>query len=304
MQRIKRQAVGSYTFTQKTVDDDGLPVNVTGTVSATLYDGAGVELATPAATYADGVLTTVVDADLLPLLDIYTIEWTGTVNGQLTQWVTEVELVGGYLFEIADLRAFDRMFADATKYPTEKLRRARTWVENTIEGPRAAKVAFVPRGRRVAVDGVNPDLTRGYNPLMYGAEYRGLIVPNYELRKLHSVVVNGVEVTPDQVDKIRVDDNLLWRQAGVQWPSWPYGKKNVVLHYEHGYDRPPGAITRAALLLAREYLVQSDLPGRATATSIGDQMFRLTIAGRDGVTGIPDVDAAIDQFGRKGFGIG
>jgi hypothetical protein len=304
MIRVKRQATGSYTFTENAVDDDGNLATVAGPFTATVYDGAGVQIATPTATCASSVFSATVPVATLTKLDQYSIVWQGNVSGVATQWTTTVDLVGGYLFEIADLRAFDRAFSDAVKYPTAQLRKIRTWVEDVIEGPRAARVAFVPRGRRLLIDGNSPDLTRGYNPLMYGAEYRGLVVPNFELRTVNSVTVNGIDVASDQLANITVDDNIIWRSAGVQWPAWPFGKNNIKLHYEHGYDRAPGAITRAALLLAREYLVKSDLPGRATATSIGDQMFRLTIAGRDGVTGIPDVDAAIDQFGRKGVGIG
>lgn len=304
MLRVKRQTVGSYTVTDKAVDDDGELVEVSGPYTATLFDGGNVQLATLDVTYADSAFKTTIPVATMPKYDTYTVVWTGLVEGVAHEWRTDVEVVGGYLFEIADLRAFDRDFANASKYPTEYLRKVRTWVEDVIEGPRAAKVAFVPRGRRVLLDGNNPDYTRGYSPLLYGTEYRGLIAPNFELRELYAATVNGVDIPSEQLPAIKLDDNVLWRTAGVQWPSWPFGKHNVKLHYVHGFDRAPGAITRAALLLAREYLVQSPLPGRATATSIGDQMFRLTIAGRDGVTGIPDVDAAIDQFGRKGFGIG
>ena len=66
----------------------------------------------------------------------------------------------------------------------------------------------------------------------------------------------------------------------------------------------PGPIARAAVILCREYLAATELPGRATATSIGDQMFRLTVAGRDGATGLPEVDSAVEQFGRRKYGIG
>lgn len=304
MIRVKRQVTGSYTFTENAVDDDGALATVTGPFTATLYDGAGVQLATPTATCSNSVFSATVNVSLLPKLDTYTIVWQGNVSGVATQWTSVIELVGGYLFEIADLRTYDRAFSDTTKYPNAMLRQVRTWVEDVIEGPRAAKVSFVPRGRRILLDGTNPDLTRGYNPLQYGADYRGLIAPNFQLRQLYAASVNGVDITSDQLALITVDDNIIWRSAGVQWPAWPFGKGNIKLHYEHGFDRPPGAITRAALLLAREYLVKSDLPARATATSMGDQFFRITVAGRDGVTGLPDVDAAIDQFGRKGFGIG
>lgn len=301
MQRIKRQATGSYTFESLYYDDDGVHHTVHAPVSLTIRDGAGAVIHTATPTVHSGHLDITIAVSVLPHLDTYEFTWTATLDSATVTWVEEIELVGGYLFEISDLRAFDRQFADAGKWPAEKLRRARTWVENTIEGDRAAQVAFVPRGRRVVLSGNGPDPLNGYIDLTYVQDYRTLIAPDFELRDVYAVSINDVPFTTDEVADVRVDDNVLWHSSGLVWPK---GRRNIAVHYEHGYDRPPGAVTRAALLLAREYLIQSDLPGRATATSIGDQMFRLTIAGRDGVTGIPDVDAAIDQFGRKGYGIG
>lgn len=304
MYRVKQQTTGSYTFTETPVDDDGVAVTPTGPFTAKVYDGAGVLITSPTATFTGGKFTASVAYTLLPKLDTYTIVWSGTLSGVITEWTSVVELCGGYLFEIAELRAQDRAFADTVKFPTADLRKVRNWVEDVIEGSRAAQVAFVPRGTRVSLDGTSPDFTRGYSPLLYGNDYRQLIAPNFNIRTLYSASINGTALTQTEIGDIAVADNVLWRSAGVHWPAWSFGKNNVSLHYSHGYDRPPGAITRAALILAREYLIKSDLPGRATATSIGDQIFRLTIAGRDGVTGIPDVDAAIEQFGRKGYAVG
>lgn len=304
MIRVKRQAVGSYTVTNTATDDTGALVTVAGPYSVRIYDGADTLLATQTPTYAASVFTTTIDHALLPHLDDYTLVWSGSVGGVATEWTTSMQLVGGHLFEIADLRAMDRAFTDTTKYSNEALRQVRVWVEDVIEGPRAAQVAFVPRHTRIAMNGNSPDLNRGFQPLVYGNDYRDLIVPDFQLRELYSCSINGTALTAGELAEITINDNVLWRSAGVQWPAWPWGRSNIGLHYEHGFSRPPGAITRAALILAREYLIKSDLPSRATATSIGDQMFRVTIAGRDGVTGIPDVDAAIEQFGRKGFGIG
>jgi hypothetical protein len=304
MLRVKRQATGSYTVTQTATDDDGALVTVTGPYTLKIYDGASTLLATQTPAYAASIFTANIAYTVLPKLDTYTLVWSGSVNSVATEWTTTLELVGGHIFEIADLRAMDRAFADTTKYPNALLRAVRIAVEETFESSRASQVCWVPRGRRVTLDGTAPDFARAYSPLLYGNDTRCLTVPDYEVRSVYSVSIDGTALTQQEIADIDIADNVLWRKAGVQWPSWPYGHKNIVLHYECGYDRPPAAITRAALILGREYLVKSDLPSRATATSIGDQIFRLTIAGRDGITGIPDVDAAIDQFGRKGYGIG
>lgn len=291
MNRVKQLATGSYTFQSEYRNDDGVVVHVTTPVSLTIMNGADATIYTGTPTLHAGHLNITIPVATLPNLDTYIFIWTGTIDGTTVTWTEDIELVGGYLFEISDLRAQDRAFENLDKYPTDALKLVRNWVEDVIEGPRAADIAFVPRGRRVTVQGPS-DLTQN-------AAY-GLEVPDYELRTVYSGSVNGTALTNTQLANFVCDDNYIWRTD----TTWAAGHRNIKLHYAHGYDRAPGAITRAALMLAREYLVKSDLPGRATATSIGDQMFRLTIAGRDGVTGLPDVDAAIEQFGRKGYSIG
>lgn len=307
MLRLKKKTVGSYTFESLYYDDDGVHTNVFAPLTLTVRDGAGTSIYTTPPTLHAGHADSSIPVATLDKLDTYTFTYTGFLDNQNTKpvsWTDVVEIVGGYLFEIAELRAFDRAFLDTAKYPTSLLRDVRTSVENVIEGDTAARVAFVPRGRRVTLSGNSPDLNRGYYPLYYGNDYRELTVPNYEVRSLYSGSLNGVAFTQTELDDIIPNDNTLFRSSGVAFPAWSFGKNNIKLHYVHGYDRPAGAITRAALILAREFLVKSDLPARASATSIGDQLFRITIAGRDGITGIPDVDAAIAQFGRASSLIG
>ena len=306
MSRVKKQETGSYTFESSYFDDNGVETDVKAPATVTVRDGAGATVYTGTPTVSSGKLSISVPVASLPKLDLYKFTYAAKTDpGSVdVSWTDTVELVGGYLFELPALRAMDRAFSDQTKYPTTLLKEVRTWVEDVIEGPRAAQVSFVPRGRRVILDGNSPDPSSTYYPLTYGNDYRDLIVPDFQVRELYSASVDNVALTQAEIDQVRISDNILQRTSTARWPVWPYGRSNIQLHYKHGMDRAPGAITRAALILAREYLVKSDLPGRATATSIGDQLFRLTIAGRDGVTGIPDVDAAIDQFGRKGYGIG
>lgn len=283
MLRLKQRTGGVYTLSTTVRDDDGATLVPTAP-SIAIKDSAGevVEEGTP--TVSDSTLSYEIPAASLPFLDSYTIVWGATADSAPWSSTEYLELVGGYLFEIPDLRASDRAFENATKYPTETLRAVRTAVEQTIEGKRAANVAFVPRGARVTVDGNGK---------------HEIVVPHFEVREVISAFVNGWPLSPAQVASLIVDDNSIY------WPdgTWLAGRKNIEIHYTHGRDVPPGPISRAALILAKEYAVKTDLPGRATATSIGDQIFRLTVAGRDGVTGLPEVDAAIGDHGRKSFGI-
>lgn len=286
MQRLMFATQGAYEITVSTVNDEGQIVTPVAPFSVTVYDGAGAQVDAGTPTYSHGVLTYQIPASAVPHLDALRAVWDASDdNGGALRWFSDAEIVGGFMFEIADLRDQDRTFT-LDKYPSPVLREVRSWVEDVIEGPRAANVAFVPRSARITID---------------GSGTHTLPLPNLDVREVYAVTVNGTAWTEAELAQITPADGLLFLEWGKIWPG---GKRNITLHYSHGLDRPPGAITRAGLMLAREYLVKSDVPGRATATSIGDQLFRLTIAGRDGVTGIPDVDAAIDQFGRKTYTVG
>lgn len=289
MLRVRQRTSGVYTFTATAIDEDGSTVTVSSP-AVTVKDGAGATVSSGTPTANGSTLSYAVTASLMAKLDTYTVTWTGTVSGSAWEWTDDVELVGGYLFEISELRALDRTFSDLTKYPTATLRDVRTQVEQVIEGHRAARLAFVQRGARATLDGA------GVNPL--SGDVRPLILPDFAASSVYSASISGTALTTEELAALVCDDNRL---TGAVWTA---GTRNVSVHYVYGLDRVPGPIKRAALYLAREYLVTSQLPGRATAQSIGDQTFRLTIAGRDGVTGLPEVDAAIAQHGRAAYVIG
>ena len=299
MERYKQIATGLYALSVSTALEDGTTPAVTSP-AITIADGAGVQVATGTPVYASGALTFSVNATLCPKLDVYQCTWTGTVAGQATTWTSSFEVQGGYVCEIADVRNSDRVFTDTVKYPLALLRTVRSSVQDMLE--RAGRVSFVPRGKRVVLNGSGPDFFRGYSPLLYGQDTRKLLLPSVAVTQLYSGSIDGVALTVDDLTSITVDDSILYRSS--LYPPWPYGRQNIALHYVHGYATVPGPIARAAVILCREYLTGTDLPGRATATSIGDQMFRLTVAGRDGATGLPEVDSAVEQFGRQRFGVG
>jgi len=289
MQRLKKLTFGSYTLSVDTVGDDGAPVTAEAPFAVVVRDGAGAEVATGTPTAAAGTMSVEIPAESLQTLDTYELEWTAEVDGDAASWSSTLQLVGGYLFTLAQFRQADRAFENTTNYPADLVAELRMWVEDVIEGPRAAHVAFARRGARATVDGTGR---------------AGLLMPDLEIASVYSVKVGEETWTEEQVSSLVIDDAGLYLTADSPYSIWPAGRQNIVVHYEHGRAATPGPITRAALLLAREYAVSSDVPGRATATSIGDQLFRLTIAGRDGVTGLPDVDAAIAQFGRISYRIG
>lgn len=283
MQRLRSLAVGAYSVSVAPTDDEGAPIPLTGDVELEVTDGAGVLVHSATVAADQGSATAQIPFADLPHLDTYQLTWSADVEGSPMQWTDQLEIVGGYLFEIAQLRSFDRAFEDTTHYPTEFLRRMRTAAENLIEGEHAANVAFVPRGARATVDGTGR---------------ASIELPHLEAREVISLEVDGEAWTAEQISTLIVDDCLLRLSTTSPITSWPVGSRNIRVHFTHGMNFSPPAIARAALLLVRDHAEPSSIPGRATASSIGEQMFRMTVAGRDGTTGLPEVDAAIQQFGR------
>ena len=74
---------------------------------------------------------------------------------------------------------------------------------------------------------------------------------------------------------------------------------HAVIRYRYGLDEIPARVSDAVLALARYYLRPSVTPDRATGEATEAGFIRYTLAGKDGATGLPEVDAAIEQFGRQ-----
>lgn len=75
------------------------------------------------------------------------------------------------------------------------------------------------------------------------------------------------------------------------------------IRYKYGADTLPLRVSLAVLDLAAYYLRADVLSSRAVGEATDAGFLRFTIAGRDGATGLPEVDAVIEQFGRKRYGV-
>ena len=174
---------------------------------------------------------------------------------------------------------FRSAFSDADDFPDDRLRNARLWAEQRIEHVMAAGVAFVPRAHKET---------------LYADGEAQLWMEYPRLRVIRTLTVAGVEVDPDTVE-VRVMS--IRRDAGFT------GKVEVV--YEHGYDYPSQPVKEVALLAAKEYLIRN-LGSRATTESTDVGFYRLSIAGNNGRTGIPEVDGVIhdERMRARGRSVG
>lgn len=289
--QVVRGLPATLTIEVRTFDGD--LAAATGNVAVVVrdIDGTSVASGNASATATTGVYTFALPAGVTGTLGAYTATASYTLSGVSQSREYPLEVVGAYLFEIHELRAYDRAIAVTADYSAEEIRAAREEATSRLE--RAAQVAFSPRVKRVTLSGDGTD--RLLLPDVMVTECVGASVYEEVLGADAGEELTATEVLDVEVD---TDRGVLVRTDGQVWPA---GFRNVVVDYEHGYPTVPAPVKKVAMLLAVESLVPSGLPVRATsqATDIGD--FRISLANLDAgrPTGIPEVDAVMGEFGRR-----
>jgi hypothetical protein len=259
------------------------PTDAVGPVTVTVKRLDGTTVTSGAAT---GMGSGVYDFELPEQaeLDTLTVDWSGLVGGATVVVRDVVEVVGGFLFGLAEAREELRLPAS---FDTATLVAKRTSVEYEAED--IAGVAFVPRFKRRLFDGTGT---------------QELCVPDVELRVVRAASVaptaGGVftALTVGEVAEVAAQpEGVLVRDDGS---TWPRGHRNVIVEYEHGMDMPPVTVRDAAVLRLRSKLseTRTQIPDRAISFTVAEGgVYRLTTAGRRS-TGYSEVDAA---YQRSGF---
>jgi hypothetical protein len=275
LERIQQLTPG--TLSQQWYEDGAAVDPGTVTVGITRADGT-VLVAAGSSTAGTGTaartfnLTTTHTA----LLDRLRVTWTSTLKGTL---VSYVEVVGGFLFSIADARAL-KPLDSAVSYPTSQIVSTRLLAEQALED--ACGVAFVPRYTYETVDG-----TGNWQ----------LVTRWPKVTTIRSATVRSYGT----VTTLAASDIALLTYGGASTGGygWPCGVGNVTVGYEHGYSAPPERVRRACLLLARNWLVTGPIDDRASTFSSADGgTFAMVTPGRGGsIFGIPEVDVVVQQYG-------
>lgn len=283
------------TLTGRFYDQDGelAEPSSTVTVSVTAADGTVVlPSGTATTTGTTGVRTVGITAAQNSRLDLLTATWT---DGSTTR-TTTIEVVGGYYASVRAIRDADDVLADTRKYPAALVVEARRRVESEFED--FCGVSFVPRYRRWR---------------MAGTGTQALQLPDRMLRSVRKVRDYGLgistssyyDLTAAQLAAIPASpEGVAYRTDGLWF--WK-GTDNVVIDYEHGYDRPPTDLQGAFMLRVRDLLNRHNrgVPDRATTfTSDVGGTYSLLVAGRGGsLTGIPDVDVVLKRYSMRVGGI-
>lgn len=251
-------------------DQDGNLANAAGTLTADIARADGTILATGRATTTAGTgrYEVALTAAEVASLDVLTVTWLDGGTARATTWH---RLVGGFLFSVAELRAMNGL-GDASRFPDAALSDARDRITDLIEDYTGA--AWCPRFDRVEEQ-------------VLGAPVMAL--PCVPVRSVRSVAFDGVAQT---VADLRVDP-----LAGVL--SWAWFAGLVAVGVEHGYAAPPAQLKRAALIGAQQELLQaySGVSYRALGVTNDIGNISYARAGRENVTGIPEVDAVLNSPG-------
>jgi hypothetical protein len=257
------------------------PAPATATVEILREDGTTLVAAGTNAPHAGtGVFTYALTASQTAQLDLLTARWTATVGGQLQTIETFVEVVGGFMFSLAQARRLSPL-GDTAAYPTSDLLAYRTLAEQALE--EACGVAFVPRYARDLISGdARTDVAVRRRPL-----------------SVLSASIDGTALTSPELSVLALYPSGRIYRTDPANPSlvWPAGHENIVVKYTHGYRTCPGRESRAALLLARRWLVESPLDDRTTRVVSEGGMAEFAIVDED-LFDLPELNAVVRRHRR------
>lgn len=274
--RLLQNTIGTPTVT---FYEDGVATDPgVVTLNATREDGTA--LVTAGATGGSGVnpRTFAFTALQLAALDVLKLSWVSATKGTLT---TYVEVVGGYVFTLAEARALSPL-GNTTLYSTAKLAAYRTLAETALED--ACGVAFVPRYAREKVDGNG------------GTD---LLLPDPRPLSVEAATVNGSVVVSSDIELYRSGRAYLATK-------WTAGRHNVVVKYTHGYAFPPPRVGGACLKLAKRFIVDSPIDDRVIQSTSPDGVSQLymTAGIANAVFDIPECVAVVEAYGLDKGSVG
>jgi len=294
--RVQRSAAATLSHTWFV---DETPTDPTGTPTYAITDANGDAVASGNATIVAGQGRTTLALAGQPDVAWYTVAWSATVGGFAIVEYDQVEIVGGFLFTLADARASDATLADTSKYPTADLKAKRQ--ETEVECEQICDQAWTVRYRRLVLDGTGfTDL-----PVPDGGDVHrgGILLRGVRTIRRASIAPTlagtFVDLTTPQLAAVAVTaDGKLRRTDGNVWTE---GIQNVIVEYEYGNDAPPEDLQWAAKqrLLQRLNLNKSGVPDRAASYTVdGGGTYRIAMPGPY-ETGSPEVDAAYARYSRR-----
>lgn len=262
-------------------------IDADGDVTDTVKRADGTTLLTDTASH-EGPAGSGRYSELIPSqanLNSLTISWTGLFSGVSTTLESTLDIVGGFYFSIAELRAYDSALTLA-RFSTAELAEKRVMVEDEFED--ICGRAFVPRfARETGLRG------EGGTQFWLGKP---------DVLAITKLVVDGVDklaawVTTGLITRDNDNGQVLNLTGDAISLS---SADSVEIEYEYGYRTTPVPIKEAAMKRARGFLLgrNATIDERATVMSIPDfGTFNLSTPGQRGAnTGIPDIDVVLNRY--------
>lgn len=254
---------------------DGVATDADGTPTVSIKRLDGTEVAAPSVSHS-GVGTGEYSYVFPEQSQVDTLQGiiTAVVAGATIEQTDFIEVVGGFLFGLAEARSMPPALSLA-QWPDEVLAQRR--ISTEMECERICGQAFVPRFGRVALSGNNRST---------------LLLPRSNIRAIRSITLDGAAVAADAYTWTR--GGVIARKVG--W--WTVGSSNVVVEFEYGMDYPPPDLADAAMLRLRSRIAQgkSEIPSRAQSYTVqGGGVYRLSMPTRE-KTGHPDVDGVYEGY--------
>lgn len=282
---LERIVLGRSATLYKTFYSGATATDPTGSPTVTVTrvsDGSAVTTGAVTDEAAQGTWSVTIPATSNTALDWYTVDWAATVNSVSQEYLDTVEVVGDVLFTIAEART-QRPLDNTTLYSEAAIVAMRTRVEQALED--VCGVAFVPRYYRETItgDGTQTIATRWpkIRAIRSGVGAYGTYSTTLSAGDLAGIVLE--------------------RSGFIYGYPWTFGYQ-WTLGYEHGHDRPPERVRRAALLLARSWMVAGPIDDRAATFNAGADggTYGLVVPGRNGSWfGLPEVDAVANEYSLR-----
>jgi len=210
-----------------------------------------------------------------------TCTWAGTFSGAAVSIVTFVEIVGSFLFSVAEMRAYDAVLTDTSKYPYDTIISKRMQVEQEFES--ICKRAFVTRFDRETFEGDGSTV---------------LWVSNPDVTNVTKLTIDGVDymsyVTAGSLRVDRYNSKLLYwtDRSGLFFIEGA----PIVIEYEYGMKPTPWDISEKAKKRARGFLTSKNTRIDERATVINADFGRINLA-------TPGMDMGFGRYVRSGLGV-
>jgi hypothetical protein len=277
---------------------DGTAVDPTGTPTCAVVDEAGNAIASGNAVIAGGdtgklqfALTGTNTANVNRL----TATWANVVlSGQpAITLTTREEVVGDLLFTEAAAREFDQSaLTSAVSYPDATILAGRDRIAESF-----ADVTAVAMGLHYGREVLDGD---GGATLWLAANEVGSV---RSIKYRDRGTATWTAFTADELADVLVSPN--GRLEREILGTFPAGRRNIAVEYEHGFQPIPEELRLAALRLLRNQLVASNIPDRALSQTDSLGTFQLAIASAQPGRwfGLPTVDSVLVRYRKRVPGV-